>query len=170
MRARPSQLEDKKIPNWCDNSLSVSHSDPAMIDRFMKAVETGNLFAEFVPLNETGEWDYHAAVDMWGTKWDACDASFEKTDENSVSGYFMSAWAPPIGFYEAMVELGFDIDAHYHEPGMAFAGTFNNEEGDYSFEYDFSDPEWRDSVSSETLLDWLESEYETWLDWQEEAE
>lgn len=156
------------MPNWCDNSLSVTHSDPAMIDRFMAAVAADNLFGEFVPLQESGEWDYDLAVQKWGTKWEACDPEFERHD-NSVTGWFMSAWAPPIGFYEALVELGFEVDANYHEPGMQFAGVFTNE-GDACYEYDFSDPAWREHIEHEVILEMLESEYEAYLDWNEEAE
>jgi hypothetical protein len=154
------------MPNWCDNSLSVSHSDPAMIDRFMAAVAADNLFGEFAPLQESGEWDYNLAVQKWGTKWEACDAEFERSD-NSITGYFMSAWAPPTGFYAALVELGFDVEAHYHEPGMAFAGVFTND-GEVEYVYDFTDPNWRDEIDDEVILDWLESEYENFEMWIQE--
>jgi hypothetical protein len=156
------------MPNWCANSLTVSHSDPAMLDRFMTASAADNLFGEFVPLQESGEWDYELAVQKWGTKWEASDANFNR-DGDSVSGVFDTAWAPPIGFYQALVELGFEVDADYHEPGMTFAGVFTNE-GETFYDYDFSDKNWRDGIDHETILEMLEYEYESYLEYNEDGD
>jgi hypothetical protein len=40
--------------------------------------------------------------------------------------YFDSAWSPPIGAYDKLVELGFTVDAYYYEGGMAYAGTYSD--------------------------------------------
>lgn len=161
-------LEDTKIPNWCANSLTVTHSDPAMLDRFMTASAAGNLFAEFVPLQESGEWDYELAVQKWGTKWEANDSDFNR-DGDSIYGVFDTAWSPPIEFYQALVELGFEVDADYHEPGMTFAGVFTNE-GEFFYDYDFSDPNWRDGIDNETILEMLEYEYQSYLEYNEDGD
>jgi len=149
------------------NNLTVTHSDPAQLERFLKAAKEGNLFAEFVPLNETGEWDYDAAVNKWGTKWDISSDSDFYSNGDSVDGYFETAWSPPIEFYDAIVDQGFTVDALFHEPGMTFAGTYHTEIGDTCIDYDFSNPNWRDNID-EDLVEWLEPEYESWLEWQEE--
>jgi hypothetical protein len=47
---------------------------------------------------------------------------------------FESAWSPPIGAYEKLTEQGFRIRAMYFEPGMAFAGVWDNGDDDY-YEY-----------------------------------
>lgn len=157
------------MPNWCYNSLTVSHSDPAQIERFIKAAAEGNLFAEFVPLNENNEWDYNSAVEKWGTKWDIHESDFSSLDPNQCSGSFDTAWAPPVEFYNHIVEQGFTVDAIYHEPGMEFAGIYSTETGDETFNYDFSDPNWRDDYPEE-LVEWLEPEYEYYLEYKEEME
>lgn len=161
-------MEDRKIPNWCSNTLTISHEDPAQIQRFVDAAKQGRLFAEFVPLNENGDWEYGKAVDMWGTKWDISETDFE-IDGKSASGYFDTAWSPPIAFYEALMDMDFEVEASYHESGMQFAGVYVNGAEEYC-EYDFSDPNWRDKIVNEEIVDMLEYEYECWLDWQDEVE
>lgn len=159
-------MEDKKIPNWCYNTVTVSHEDPAQIQRFVNAAKQGRLFYEFVPLNENGEWEYDKAVDMWGTKWDISETDFEvSSDGQSANGYFDTAWAPPIAFYEALTEMGFEIDALYREEGMQFIGVFKDGEDTY-YEYDFSNPDWRDEIDDDAIVYILECEYEDWLEWQ----
>jgi hypothetical protein len=49
---------------------------------------------------------------------------------------FDSAWSPPIGAYEKLIDLGFTIKAYYYEPGMCFAGIY--EDSIDSF-YEYSD-------------------------------
>jgi hypothetical protein len=38
------------MPNWCNNTLELSHEDPAMIERAKKAFADGRLLDEFVPV------------------------------------------------------------------------------------------------------------------------
>jgi hypothetical protein len=47
---------------------------------------------------------------------------------------FDSAWAPPTGAYEQLMEQGFKILAYYYEPGMAFCGKWDDGDDDY-YEY-----------------------------------
>ena len=47
---------------------------------------------------------------------------------------FDSAWAPPCAAYEKLHAMGFRITAMYYEPGMAFAGVWDNGDDDY-YEY-----------------------------------
>jgi hypothetical protein len=83
---------------------------------------------------------YDFCVDKWGTKWDvtnegdAIELTPGQTDD-TIS--FMSAWSPPCGVYDALIEKGFRIRAYYHEPGMAFAGIYT-ESGDDYYELDDS--------------------------------
>ena len=157
------------MPNWCSNSFTVSHEDPAMITKFAEGVKAGNLLETFIPLS-SGEWDYNTACLEWGTKWDvtAGDVSIDP-DGKSCNGWFETAWGPATEAYVKFGDLGFDIDVLYHEPGMCFAGHFTGGE-DYCVEYDFSDENWRDMIGDEDILDLLESEYESWLEWNAENE
>jgi len=140
-----------------------------MITKFAEAFKAGTLFETFVPLS-SGEWDYGTAVEEWGTKWDinGGDISVDP-DGKSASGFFDTAWGPATEAYEKMYALGFDLDIIYHEPGMCFAGHFYDGE-DYCVEYNFEDEDWRDHIGDEDILDLLESEYESWKEWQEQEE
>jgi hypothetical protein len=69
---------------------------------------------------------YDFCVNEWGTKWDVGgDDSLIVTHERDLlTVIFDSAWAPPIEFYRKMEDLGFDVEAYYHEGGMAFVGSY----------------------------------------------
>ena len=154
------------MPNWCSNYLSISHDDPEQVTKACEALRAGKLFETFVPF--AGEWDYGWCSENWGTKWDAnCIDAWQ--DVTSATLMFDTAWGPPTGFYEKMEELGFEIDATYHEPGMSFAGHYCDGENNY-YEYDFSNEDWRDDIDDEDVLEMLEEEYSNWLEWQEEEE
>ena len=76
---------------------------------------------------------YDFCVNKWGTKWDVepYDAvEYDSVhDKNGVTFGFDSAWAPPTGVYEALMDQGYAVRAYYYEPGMAFAGIYD-ENGD----------------------------------------
>jgi hypothetical protein len=38
------------MPNWCDNTLEITHADPAMIERAKTAFQEHRLLNEFVPV------------------------------------------------------------------------------------------------------------------------
>jgi hypothetical protein len=87
------------MPNWCNNNLTLTHKDPAMILRAKEALDRGEFLQEFIPVPEAlkivagsvgdpdeqkelerktaenrkkygyGNW-YDFCVGEWGTKWD----------------------------------------------------------------------------------------------------
>ena len=66
----------------------------------------------------------------WGTKWDAYDieivSEHYEGDTAELTLTFDTAWAPPIEFYNALVEQGFEVYAMYNEFGCAFCGIYEN--------------------------------------------
>ena len=150
------------MPNWCNNTVTLEHEDPAMIARAKAAFLDGRLLDEFipvpadlqivagsVPLAEEAEhkakeeanrethgysnW-YDFCVNEWGTKWDVgADGTYNDIEGGIILG-FESAWSPPITAYEKLLEKGFKIRAMYFEPGMAFAGIWEDGCDDY-YEY-----------------------------------
>lgn len=152
------------MPNWCNNSVVLKHEDPAMIERARKAFNGEGLLQEFIPvpqeLRDTvsgsmGEdkreaheaqqkanvekygyanW-YDFCVNEWGTKWEiGADGNPAQDIPGGLMLGFDSAWSPPIAAYEKLLEMGFEIEAMYYEPGMAYAGVWDNGHDDY-YEY-----------------------------------
>lgn len=103
-----------------------------MIDRVENAVNADSLFEEFAPL---GEWNYEGAVEKWGTKWDINSGDVIDRNENSITVSFMTAWSPPINFYDELLAKGFEVHAEYFEPGVCFVGKYiDGVDEEYSFE------------------------------------
>jgi hypothetical protein len=135
------------MPNWCNNNLTLSHDDPAMIQRAFDALERQEFLQEFCPVPQAlrdtvadgstneqlvakygySSW-YDYCVNEWGTKWDCGEqgASDIHPDGTMLHTFFDTAWAPPIGAYEKLEALGFRVDAQFYEGGMAFAGTYSD--------------------------------------------
>ena len=144
------------MPNWCNNTLRLTHEDPKMIARANDALARGEFFNEFVPvpkeLFETAassatdekltnanikkfgyaSW-YDFCINEWGTKWDTDCHSVDTYEEhpNTLETVFDTAWAPPIQFYEKLERLGFQVEAKYYESGMCFAGIYTEGLDDY---------------------------------------
>ena len=152
------------MPNWCNNSVEIYHTDPAMIERARKAFNGEGLLQEFIPVPQAlrdtvsgsmGEdkreaheaqqkanrekygyssW-YDFCVSEWGTKWEiGADGNPAQDIPGGLMLGFDSAWSPPIAAYEKLLEMGFRIRAMYYEPGMAFAGVWEDGADDY-YEY-----------------------------------
>lgn len=125
------------MPNWCLNKLTVSHTDKAAMDRFVESYNKGTVCNEFLPMpSDIGDEWYNWCVNNWGTKWDiGADVGTEREEfhglkatvvGNEASCSFDSAWAPPIGLYEKLDELGYKVHASYFEPGMCFCGIWTD--------------------------------------------
>jgi hypothetical protein len=80
---------------------------------------------------------YDYCVNEWGTKWDVGGDDLGPAQDipGGLIMSFDSAWAPPIQFYEKLLDLGFSVRASYYEPGMCFAGIWEDGADDY---YDLS--------------------------------
>ena len=130
------------MPNWCNNSFSITGNTESIKDLW-EAAQTAGPDGDFGLLNAIapiGDWEYGKAVDTWGTKWDVTDEGLEFIDNGdgtaSISGWFDSAWSPPIAAYEQLA-ADFDsciIECSYYEPGMDFGGFWSSENGDEEFD------------------------------------
>jgi hypothetical protein len=79
-----------------------------------------------------GNW-YDYCVGEWGTKWDVGEQGNSDIHPGGkmLHTFFDSAWSPPINAYEKLMELGFGVEAMYHEGGMCYAGTWSDGVDDY---------------------------------------
>ena len=80
---------------------------------------------------------YDFCVSRWGTKWEVDCHSVEVSEDGcEINAVFDSAWSPPVGVYQALLDQNFAVVGRYYEPGMAFAGEWNN---GFDNSYDLSD-------------------------------
>jgi hypothetical protein len=117
----------------------------------------------------------------WGTKWDVDTEGLEFTDNGDgtaeISGYFDSAWSPPIEAYQQFCEDmdGVFLEAYYEEGGMCFVGYWSSEGGDDYYEYsEFTSDNIRDNIPAylvdEYALDERLAEYEAEEEEEEEVD
>ena len=117
MKPMPKELEDTTSPTPQEGQAGYKGPQPT-VDGF-------------------DNW-YDWRVSNWGTKWDIDPKEgLEFTDNGDgtaqISGWFESAWAPPIEAYNTFIEDmdGCSLIADYHEPGMDFAGFYDNGDDEY---------------------------------------
>ena len=145
------------MPNWCDNSIKIKGPKDKIKKIWDEAhKEDKGLLSAVYPMPEALEgttspapkegtpqplvdgfdnW-YDWRVQNWGTKWDITlhdgDHGLKFIDredgEAEINGWFMSAWAPPTGAMDKLLEKNNDIDVsmYYYEGGCDFAGHYDN--------------------------------------------
>ena len=155
------------MPNWCNNTITIQGSTETLKTLWDTATsEDGGLLSAMVPMPEAlrdttspdpqpGQANYKGpqpkvdgftnwydwSVGRWGTKWDVDTEGLEFTDNGdgtaSITGWFDSAWSPPIEAYNTFCEAmdGVYLEAFYDEPGMCFVGCWDSEGGDDYYEY-----------------------------------
>jgi hypothetical protein len=146
------------VPQELTDTVSGFHGDP---DK-QKALEEQT--ARNVEKYGAGNW-YDFCTSRWGTKWDvSCEGTVDiHPDGKLVTASFDSAWAPPVGVYEELVEQGYTVRAYYYEGGMQFAGVYENGSDDcYS---DWGDSQGAKDMLPEDLDEWFaisesQAEYE----------
>lgn len=141
------------MPNWCNNSITIQGPTETLKTLWEEA-KTSDPNGEFGLLNamvpmpqelegttspskDGSESWYSWRVNNWGTKWDVSDEGLEFTDNGdgtaAITGWFDSAWAPPINAYHTWLDDNDNCDlyATYEEGGMDFAGIYDNGSDDY---------------------------------------
>lgn len=112
---------------------------------------------------------YDYCVNEWGTKWDVGGNDYNEPQQDSpdkITMSFDSAWAPPIAAMDKLEALGFSVRLYYYEPGMAFAGIY--EDGDDAY-YELSGMDSKEIA--ETLPAELDEAFgisESAAEWEEE--
>lgn len=130
----------------------VAETYPHITAQFAKTEEDkAKALANEPTIRENSWWDWR--VQNWGTKWEIATNDYQdpqvSSDGKSMFVYFDSAWSPPIGIYEKLVEQGYGVEAYYFESGCAFCGSFSSD-GDQCYSID--PPE---GLSKKELADWF---------------
>ena len=141
------------MPNWCLNEVRVHFPDKETRDEFLtycegtrretmktspepddmidQMVHVTIEFNKIIPkpsdekMDDVGdELDWN--VDNWGTKWEPDIITFDREDDTTVYWEMYTAWAPPTGIYDKLMDdwedKGVLISWFYREDGMQFAG------------------------------------------------
>jgi hypothetical protein len=113
-------------PQELKDTIAGSSGDP------IEEAENKRKSAENLEKHGYANW-YDFQSNEWGTKWDVDDQGGCDVTEDGLmlNTYFDSAWAPPTAAYEKLEALGFTVDAMYYEPGMGFAGWYQDGHDDY---------------------------------------
>lgn len=130
------------MPNWCDNRL-VLHGPVDEVKAIWDKAQSspgGALLEAIAPIKE---WDYHRAIERWGTKWDVSTENLEFVDEGDgmavIRGQFDSAWSPPIAAFRNLPDT-IMVCIYYWEPGMGFVGLWDSHDGEEFYDYsEFND-------------------------------
>ena len=134
------------MPNWCDNTVYITHDDPKKIQTLVDAWKENKFFGTIYPEPdytkvkvkptfpsikgnddpvdpESATWDWR--VQNWGTKWEiTTDESYIDIQENQIRASFATAWSPPTGIFDKLVDDGYGVNALYYEGGCAFCGQY----------------------------------------------
>jgi len=133
------------MPNWCENRVELSGSDLKALRGLIGTDDQAISFQRIKPMPEdlgkvvagSAEDGYEVlygdADKILGYKWvqDAVgpqDIKILADEDDYLRLWFHTAWSPPQGVYEALLELiddnGLDIQVtwFYDEQGMQFAG------------------------------------------------
>ena len=181
------------MPNWCNNTITIRGDANKVKAIWDEAQKQQGLLAAMVPQPEDmfhgnlGEAEraecvekgipnwYDWNVSNWGTKWDVGLEGLEYTvladGSAEISGWFDSAWAPPIEALNAFSEANQDlsVECFYLETGMCFVGCWDSDGGDDYYEYaDCNSNDVRDVVP-----DYLVSEFDLenmLAEWEEDEE
>ena len=181
------------MPNWCNNTITIRGDANKLKSIWDEAQKQQGLLAAMVPQPEDmfhgnlGEAEraecvekgipnwYDWNVSNWGTKWDVGLEGLEYTvlEDGSaeISGWFDSAWSPPIEALNTFSEANEDlsVECFYLETGMCFVGCWDSDGGDDYYEYaDCNSNDVRDVVP-----DYLVSEFDLenmLAEWEEDEE
>jgi hypothetical protein len=134
------------MPNWCDNTVYITHDDPKKIQVLVDAWKANKFFGTIHPEPdytkvkvkptfpsikgnddpvdpESAWWDWR--VQNWGTKWEiTTDEAYIDIHENEIKVSFATAWSPPTGIFDKLVDDGYGVNALYYEGGCAFCGQY----------------------------------------------
>ena len=128
------------MPNWCNNTISLSGPKDKVKAIFDKAKAEDALLQQLDPMpkelegttspSDGDNW-YDWRINNWQTKWDVDVENLEFKEDGDtgiIEGWFDSAWSPPTGAYDTFLAKNEDcsIKSYYYEGGMDFGGFYDD--------------------------------------------
>jgi hypothetical protein len=107
----PEELNDDDLTTW-------GGGDEAQAAREVKQ-------ASMVAKYGFKSW-YDWNIKHWGTKWDLCEVSYTRTDDNTIVLSCQTAWSPPTVAFDTLMEQGYEVHAMYLGEGCEYAGIYDN--------------------------------------------
>jgi hypothetical protein len=104
---------------------------------------------------------YEFCTHEWGTKWEAdwSEADIDDNNGDTITMHFDTAWSPPIGIYQELVDAGLDVQATYCECGFGYAGWWVNGEDNEFDSVSFNDEDDEEHIDDvERMQAWFASE------------
>ena len=141
------------MPNYCQNELYIT-ADKDTIDKLQAAFKRCELLETLRPqptyegYAPNGQPCSNQGMPDWwnwrvanlGTKWDVGgdNTYIERTSDTEMYMSFDSAWAPPVAALQTRDDISYKL--YYCEPGMAFCGFAEGEDGFHNdATYDFGE-------------------------------
>lgn len=140
----------KQMPNYCENWVRIS-GDENTLQLFESQpfrLDLADAMPEGLQGYEGSQW-----IDAyWGTRWiaslgkdeeDDDDIRVERVTDGSIQAFFISAWCPPIQFYNRLAEKypSVRIEYEYTEWGVGFCGHGVGQRGGEPNHYNFGSRE-----------------------------
>jgi hypothetical protein len=130
----PAMIERARVAfndgRLCNEFVPVPEPLHIVAGRVSDPVEQAKLEADTEKNKAEYGYDnwYDYCVNEWGTKWDVGGDGMvaDLLEDGRLAMSFDSAWAPPIQFYDKLLDMGFSVRAYYYESGMAFAGVYDD--------------------------------------------
>ena len=117
------------MPNWCENDIIITADTAEELQEFLSYVreDVGTDEDSAFSFNKILPCDEVSKADVWGTKWSADSISLwsgEDAEDCVAEIDFLTAWTPPYGIYDALVQRfpNIDINWYYREEGERIAG------------------------------------------------
>ena len=154
------------MPNWCMNNLDISHDNEMVVK---------NMIARLEAMEQDDYGDYNGLLRCLDPRYEyreACYVDWTETDDG-ISISFSTAWEPPIEVYEELENQEWQVNASFYEPGLDFAGWFD--EGGECRVNNLSekDDDWfeEDPVGKIIQDQWdILADRESWLDEEDQTE
>lgn len=127
----PEHIDNELYDDRTYNDAAVSGAPEVYVADSTEVNDRGDHFAGWAY-----DW-YKAQVNEWGTKWDACDPSLTRINQETAELTFNTAWAAPEPVLQALARKYPELNFEYYctEESDAFYTYGQSEDGEFDLHY-----------------------------------